>query len=136
MRRNRRQHLLFAIPQTADVEGRQLEAMPMRDRIRRTRLYAIPAENTAVGIDVVNLGVALRARHPVLGRILSRFDINAIRRTRRRAQKARYALFQPVLVALQNVPPPETLLKLRSLERSRPGRIVLHQGRLEHLPKS
>src|SRR5438034_6434818 len=64
-----------------------LEAMSVRDCIRGTRLDTISAKNAAVIVNVVNLGVALCAAHPVLSRVLRRLDINAIRSEERRVGK-------------------------------------------------
>ncbi len=125
--------MLFAVDQVAGVETRDFEAVPVGDRIRWTGLDAVSAENTAVVVDVINLGVALRAAHSMLGRVLRRFDINAVRGTRRRAQETGDALFQSILIALQDVHAPETLLELGAAERSRPIGIVLHLRGLEHL---
>src|SRR6266567_2052335 len=82
------QHLLLTIDQVAGIEGRQLKSMPMGNRIRGARFHTIAAENAAVVIDVVNLRVALGATDAVLGGVFGGLDIDTIRRTCRRAQKA------------------------------------------------
>src|SRR5579883_979859 len=66
------QHLLFAVNQIASVECREFESVTMGDRIRGTSFYAISTENAAVVINVVNLGVALRAADPIFGCVFSR----------------------------------------------------------------
>ncbi len=131
----RRKQLLFPVDKIAGVERCQFEAMSVRDRVRRASLYAVTAEDTAVVVDVIDLGVALGAADSLLSRILGGFDIYAIRGTGRRAEKTRHALFQPILVALQNMNSAETLLELSPLEWSRPVRVVLNNGRGEHLPE-
>src|SRR6266566_720896 len=131
-----RQHLLLAIDQIAGIKRGNLEAMAVRDRIRGTRLDAIPAKNAAVVVNVVNLGVALCATHPVFSRVLRRLDINAVRRASCRAKKTSHALLQPVFVALQNVNSAIALLKFCSLQRPGPVRIILHYRRSKHLPES
>src|SRR5437870_8834365 len=131
-----RQHLLFAIDQIAGIKRGNLEAMSVRDCIRGTRLDTISAKNAAVIVNVVNLGVALSAAHPVLSRVLRRLDINAVRRASCRAKKTSHALLQAVLVTLQNVHSAIALLKFCSLQRSRPVRIILHYRRSKHLPES
>src|SRR5215470_10788476 len=78
MRRLRRQQLLLAIDQIGGVERSYLEAMTVSDGIRRACLDAISAENAAIVVNVVNLGVALGAADAVLSRVLSRLDINTI----------------------------------------------------------
>ena len=108
----------------------------MRDRVGRASLHAVAAEDTPVVVDVVDLGVALgRADARLLG-VVRRLYIDAVGRTRRRAQKAGHTLLQPSLVALQLVLAAESLLKLRSAHRPLAVGIVLHLGRLKDLPQS
>ena len=77
MRRLRCQQLFFAINQICSVERRQLKSVPVCDRIRRTRLHAIPAKNAPVVIDVVDLGVALPAGYPQSLGVLGGLDVDA-----------------------------------------------------------
>src|SRR3954465_4719352 len=56
---HRRQHLLFAVDQIGGVQRRNLKAVPVGDGVSRTSLDAISAEDTAVVVDVIYLGVAL-----------------------------------------------------------------------------
>jgi hypothetical protein len=107
--------------------------MPMRDRIRGAGLNTVPAKDAAVVVDVVHLRIPLSARNPLLVGILSSLDINAVRRTRCRAQEAGYALLQAILVALQLMLATKTLLKLRPPHRPLTVRIVLDLSRLKHL---
>ena len=130
-----RQHLLLAIDQVAGIEARDFKAVPVSNGVRRTSLHAISAKNTSVVIDVVDLGVAFGAAHPVLGSILRSLNINAVRGTGGGAQEAGYTLFQAIFVTLQHVHTAEALLKHGALQRSRPVGIILHNGRLEHLHK-
>ena len=53
------EQLLLAINQVAGVVGGQLEAVAVGDGVCRAGLDAIAAEDAAVVIDVVDLGVAL-----------------------------------------------------------------------------
>src|SRR5579872_22057 len=73
-----RKHLLLAINQIAGAERSQLKPMPVRNRVRRTSLYAIAAENAPVVVDVVYLRVALCSAHAVFRRIIGGFDVDAI----------------------------------------------------------
>src|SRR5437763_10986914 len=107
--------------------------MSMRNRIGRTCFHTIPAKDTSIVVNVINLGVALRPRNAVLCGVLVRLDVNTVRRTCRGTQKTGYAFLQPVLVALQHVLAAKALLKLRTLQRTRAIRIILHDGGLEHL---
>ena len=94
------QHLLFTVDQVAGVEGGNFEAVSVGDRIRGAGLDAVSAENTSIVIDVINLGVAFRATHAMLSRILRRLNINAVRWTGRSTEKTGDALFQSILIAL------------------------------------
>ena len=127
------QHLLFAVNQIAGVERGKFKPVAMRNRVRRAGFYAISAENAAVVINVVNLGVALRAANPVLCRILRRLNIDAIRRAIGRAQEAGHALFQTILIPLQHVDAAEALLKLCATQRSVAVRIIFNLRGLKHL---
>ncbi len=128
-----RQQLLFAIDQIRCVERCQFESMAVRDRVCRASFDAISAKNAAVVINVVNLGVALCATDAVFSSVLRRLDIYAIRRAVRRAEETGDALFQAILVTLQNVHTTKSLLNLCPAQRSGAIGIVLHSRRLEHL---
>src|SRR5271163_3864052 len=104
------QHLLFAVDQAAGVEAGDFESMAMRNCIRRAGLHTIPTKNTSIVVNVVDLGVAFGATDATFCRVLRGFDIDAIRGAGGCAQKTGYALFQAILVALQNMHPAETLL--------------------------
>jgi len=127
------EHLLLAVDQVAGVKAREFEAVSVGDGIRGTGLDAVSAENASVVVDVVNLGVALGAAHPMLGRVLGCLDVNAVGGAGGCAEKAGHTLFQSILVALQHVHTAETLLEFGAAKRSRPVRIVLYLGGLEHL---
>jgi hypothetical protein len=114
------------------IQRSKLKSMSMRNRICGASLNTIPAKDAAVVVDVVDLRVSFSARDPLLCGILSSLDINAVRRTCRRAQEARYALFQAILVALQLVLATKTLLKLRTAHRPFAVRIVFDLSRLKH----
>ena len=106
--------------------------MSVRDRVRRTGLDTISAEDAAVVVDVVDLRVTLGAGDARLACIVRRLDVNAVRWAGRRTQEAGNALFQAILIALQHMGAAETVLKVRAAIRSRAVRIVLYLGRLEH----
>ena len=91
--------------------------MTVRDRIGRAGLDAIAAENAARIIDIVNACVPLACRNAIRVGILSRLDINAIRRTRGGAQKAADALLQPIFIAMQNVNSAVAWLKMNRFVR-------------------
>jgi len=127
------QHHLLAVDQIGSVESCQLKSVAMGDRVGRAGLDTISAENTAVIVDVIDLGVTLGATDAILRRILGRFNVDAVGRARSCAQKASHALLQSVFVALQHVRATETCLNSGSAQGSFPIRIVLHGRGLEHL---
>ena len=90
--RHGRQHLLFPVNQVGGIKRGDFKTVTMRDRVRGASFHAVSTKNAAVVIDVINLGVSLRAAYPILSRVFRRLDVYAIRRTIRRAQKARYTL--------------------------------------------
>ncbi len=101
--------------------------MAVRDRIRRTRLYAIATKNTPRIINVVNFCITLACRDAVGIRIFRSFDVNAVCRTRRRTQKASNAFFKAIFVSLQNVDSAITRLNAR-----RDVRIGFRRGLTKH----
>src|SRR5258708_17880864 len=100
MSRGRRQHLLFTINQITRAKRGEFKSVPVRNGVGGTSFHAITAEYTSIIVDVINAGVALRARDPLLGRILRGFYVDAIRRASSGTQETGHAFFQPVLVAL------------------------------------
>src|SRR5262249_25562003 len=133
--RHRREHLLLAIYETAGIERCYFKSMTVCDGVRRAGFYTVPTEYAPIVVDVINLGVAFGAAHPVRFGIFCSLDIDTIGGTSRGAQKTGNTLFQAIFVALQNVHTPVAFLKPRSLKRSRTVGVVLNQGRLKHLPK-
>src|ERR1017187_1044457 len=111
VRRSASQQLFLAVNQAAGIECGQLESVSVGDGVSGAGFHAVAAEDAAIVIDVVNLGVALGAADAAGLGVLRRFDVNAVRGARGRTQEARHALFQPVLVALQYVHAAEALLE-------------------------
>ncbi len=130
------EQLLFAVDQVSRVHRRQLEAMAVGNGVGRTSLDTVAAENAAVVVDVVDLGVTFRAGDAILFGVLGGLDVNAVGRASGGAEEAGYALFEAVLIALKDMETTEALLKNGALERSGTIWIVLNNGGLEHLAKS
>ena len=135
IRRDLNQQGFFAIDKVAGIERGEFEAVAVRDGVRGAGLNAITAEDAAVIVDVIDLGVPLSAADALFFSIVRRFNINAVGRARRRAQKTGYALFKAVFVALQLVQSAETFLKNRALIGQLLVGIVLNNGGSKHLPK-
>ena len=130
------QHVFLAHHQVRCIQAGEFETVSVRDRVRWAGLDAIAAEDAAVVVDVVNLGIALGAGDTLFGGVLVRFDVDAVRRAGCGAEKAGDALFQSIFVALENVRAAEPLLKHGASRRAGTVRIILHLGRLKHLPES
>jgi len=86
--------------QGVDVVGGEFDAVAVRDRVGGARFYAVTAKNAARVINIVDLRIAFARRNTIGSRIFGGFDVDAVRRTGRGAQKTAYALFVAVLVAL------------------------------------
>src|SRR5689334_8840441 len=95
-RRQRSEPVRLALEQGGGVEAGGLESMPVGDGVGGTGLDTVPAEDAARVIDVVDLGVAFAAGNSGGLGVLRRFDIDAVGRTGRRAQKTGDTLLQPV----------------------------------------
>src|SRR5215831_4729944 len=72
------QQRFFAIDQVAGVERGQLESVAVGNGICRAGLNTIPAEDAAVVVDVIDLGVAFGAADAVFFSVLSRFNVNTV----------------------------------------------------------
>jgi len=125
------QHIFLAHHQGSRVQRGEFESMSVRDGVRGAGFNTIAAEDAAVVIDVVDLGITLGGGDALCFGILRRLNENAVRRTRRSAQEAGYALLQAVLVALQHVRAAKALLEHRSAQRAFAVRVVFHLGGLE-----
>src|ERR1700744_1302189 len=127
----RHQQVFLAHDHGGGVQARELEPMPVRDCIGGAGLDAVAAEDAAVVVDVVDLRVPLGGADALLRRVLGGFDVDAVRGTGCRAQKAGDAFFQAIFIALKLVLAAEALLKDRAAQRPFAVRIVLHLGRLK-----
>src|SRR5258706_860636 len=107
--------------------------MPMRNRVSRTSLHAIPAKYTSIVINVVDFGVAFGAAYAVFGGVVGGFDVDAVRGTVGGAEEACDAFFESVFVALQNMRSAEAGLDTRAAQRAFAVGIIFHRGGLEHL---
>ena len=122
--------LFFAIEQGIDVIRSELETVAVGNRIRRASLDAVSAENAARIINVVNAGVAFpRGNSAGIG-IFGGFNVDAIRRASRGAEKASNALLEPRFVAVQHVNPAIARLKVHRLEG-----IILRDRFTKHIPE-
>src|SRR5882724_3626103 len=125
------QQSILAINQCRRIIAGDLEVVPVRDGVGGAGFDAISAKDTAVVVDVVDLGIALAAADAGLAGVLGSLDVNAIGWTGRGAEKAGYALLQPVLIPLQDVYTAKALLQFGRLV----GIVLRHRGR-HHLFES
>ena len=88
--------MLLTVNQIARAKGRQLKAVPMCNRIRRASLHTIPAKDTSIVIDVVDLRVAFGATDAMFGGVFRGFDVDTIRRAGGGTKEAGYTFFQAV----------------------------------------
>jgi len=102
----------------------------VRNRIRRAGFDAVSAENAPTVIYIVNVGVALSRGNPAGIGVFSGFNVNAIRRTGRSAEKASNALLEPGFVAVQHVDSTIARLKMHRLER-----IIFRDRFAKHIPE-
>lgn len=120
--------MFFAVDKGVDVVGGQLKSVAMCNCVRRTRFYAVAAENAARVVDVIYAGVAFARGNAVGIGIFRRFDVNAIRRASRSAKEATYAFLEAGFVAMEDVNSAVASLKMDRLVR-----IVLGHGLAEHI---
>ena len=131
--RRRNEQVFLAHNEIGGVQRGEFKAMVMGDGIRGACLDAIAAEDAAVIVNVVDLGVALGAGDAHRFRVLGGLDVDTVRRTGGGTQEAGYTLLQTVFVALQLVFAAKTLLEFGSAHGTFAVGIVLDFGRLEHL---
>ena len=122
------EQLLLAVHQGVDIVGSQFKAVPVSDGVGGASFDAIAAEDAARIVYVVHLGVAFSGGNAFGIGILRGLNIDAIRGTGRSAQKAANTLFQPILVALQNMN-----AAISRLEVDRIVRIVFRHRLAEHI---
>ena len=122
--------LFFAIDQGIDVVGSELKAVSVSDCVRRACFHAITAKNATAVIDVVNAGVAFAGRDPAGIGIFGGFDVDAIRRASRGAEKTSNALLEPGFVAVQHMNSTIARLKMHRFER-----IILRDRFTKHIPE-
>src|SRR5579875_527617 len=127
-RRHRHQHIFLALDQRGGVIAGHFETVAVRYCVGGAGFDAISAEDAAVVIDVVNLGVALATGDADLIGVFGGFDIDAVGGTSGSAEEAGDALFHAVFVALQDVGAAIALFEFRRLLE-----IEFGHGRRHHL---
>jgi hypothetical protein len=123
--------LLFTIDQSINVVRGKLDIMAVGDGVGRTCFHAVAAKDASRIVNIVNLRIALAGRHATCFGVFRSFNVNAICRTGRGAQKTADAFFKSILVALENMYSTITWLNAR-----RHIRIGFRRGLAEHRPQS
>src|SRR5205085_6951229 len=124
------EQVVFGREEVGAVVDRQLEVVAVRDGVLRAGLDAEAAEDAATVVNVVNARIALVHADALCGRarVVSRDDVDAVRRARRRAEVTGDALLTPQLVNVQEVLPAVARLErhrlVRVLDRPLPLRDV------------
>src|SRR5438045_3991758 len=128
--RLREQHLLREDQVRAVVVG-HLVVVAHRDRVERAGDLAVAAEDAAREVDLVDLGIALARRDPVVRVVLGGDNADAIGGAGGGAERAADALLEAgVLEAVQLVAAAEALIDRRLLLR-----ILDRHRALEHTPE-
>lgn len=108
--------LFFAVDQGIDVVGGKLKTMPMRNRVRGASFHAIPAENAARIIDIVDASIAFARGNPVRIRVFRGFDVDTVGGACCRTKETTYALLQARFVAMQHMNPAVARLEVHGFE--------------------
>jgi len=124
------EHLLFPIHQRIDVVRSQFKSVTVCDCIRRACFHAVPAEDAARIVDVVDRSVALAGGNPIRIRIFCSLNVNAIRWACSSTQKTSDALLKSIFVTMQHVN-----AAVARLEMHRLVWIVLRDRLPEHIPE-
>ena len=127
------QQVFLAHDETRCIQAREFETVTVSDGVGRAGFDTVAAEDAAVVIDVVDLGVTLGRGDALFRSVLCGFDVNAVLRTGRRAEEAGDALLEALLVALKLMLAAEALLKLRPAHWPFAVRIVLDLSWLKGL---
>src|SRR5262249_51747763 len=107
---------------------RDLELVAERDRVERARELAVAAEDAARHVDLVDARVALAGGDAVVGCVLGGDDADAVRRARRRTERAADALLEPVRVHVKPMATAEA-----RVDRALVLRVLLRDRLLEQL---
>src|SRR5688500_3359764 len=99
----RDQQIVFSLEEIRATVNGKFKVVAVRDRVLRTRLDAITAKDATAVIDVVDLRVTFIDADTLFGRtrIVSRNDVNALGRTRGRAEITSDTLFAAEFVNVQ-----------------------------------
>src|SRR5947209_5368184 len=123
------QHLLCVDQRVARHLG-QLVVIAERDRIERARDLAVPAEDAAAHVDLVDACIALAGRVALLRSVLGRDNADAVGGARGCAERAADALLEAVLVPVQPVAPAEP-----RVDRALVLRVLLRHRLAEQVPE-
>lgn len=109
------EQLFFAIDHGIDVVGGELETMAVGDRVGGAGFDTVTTEDAARIVNIVNAGVAFAGGDAFGFGIFGGFDIDATRRASRGAEEAGDTFFEAVFIAVENMNPAVTRLKVHGL---------------------
>ncbi len=125
--------IFLAHDESGGVEAGQFEAVSVGDGVGGAGLDTVAAEDAAVVVDVVDLGVTLGRGDALFFGVLGGFDVDAVRGAGGGAEEAGDTLLEAVFVALELVLAAEALLELCAAHGTFAVGIVLDFGRLKDL---
>ena len=120
--------LFLAVDEGVYVVWSQFDVVAVSDGVGGASVNAVAAEDASRVVDVVDARVAFTGGDAVDLSIFGGLDVNTIRGTRRRAEKASYALLQATFVAMQHMN-----AAIARLEMYRLIRVVLRHGFPQHI---
>ena len=136
MRGRGHQHVFLAHDQGGGVEAGQLEAVAVGDGVGGAGFDAVAAEDAAVVVDVVDLGVALGARRCASRRCSRRPRCRCSSRGRRRRRGSRRRTFPGRFRRAGDwCLPRKRSCRLRAAQWALAVGVVFDLGGLEDLPK-
>ena len=108
---HRDQQVFLAHDEGGGVEAGEFEAVAVSDGVGGAGFDTVAAEDAAVVVDVVDLGVTFGRGDALFFGVFGGFDVDAVGGTSRGAQEAGDTFFEALLVALKLVLAAETFLK-------------------------
>lgn len=98
--------MLFAEDEGVDVVGGQFDAVAVSDGIGRAGFYAVPTEDAAGIVDIVDFCIPLSRGDSLGFRIFRRFNVDTICGAGGGTKKAANTFLKTVFIALEDMDPP------------------------------
>ena len=127
------EQIFLAHDERGGVERGELEAVAMGDGVGGAGFDAVAAEDAAVVVDVIDLGIALGGGDTDFFGVLGGLDVDAVGWAGGGAEEACDAFLETVLIALELVFAAKALLEDGAAHGTFAVGIVLDFGGLKHL---